>query len=100
PRVPGVVPERPGGGAEQLPARAAAVRGQPLCRGERRVREGRVRLSEAREERRRGLRRVARLRGGAQDGGGRRAAGAAARDRRERTALRADLPRRLAQRLG
>ena len=28
PRVPGLVPERPGGGAEQLPARRAAVRGQ------------------------------------------------------------------------
>ena len=41
PRVPGVVPERPGGGAEQLPARRAAVRGRSLRRGRGRVREGR-----------------------------------------------------------
>ena len=61
-------PDRPGGGAEQLPARRAAVRGQALRRGERRVREDRLRLPGACEERRRRLRRAARLRAAAEEG--------------------------------
>ena len=59
----GVVPERSGGRAEQLPARRAAVRGQALRRSRRRVREGRLRLPGACEERRRRLRGAAELRG-------------------------------------
>ena len=100
PRLPRIVPDRPGGRAEQLPARRAAVRGPPLRRGRRRVREDRLRLSEAREERRCRLRRAARLRAAAEESCAGRGARAAAGERRQRVALRRCVPERAARRAG
>ena len=96
-----VLPDRPGGGAEQLPARRAAVRGQPLRRGQRSsTRRSAYGYPKHDEERRRRLRRAARLRAAAEEGAARRAAGAAALERRQRAALRHGLARPTAQRPG
>ena len=57
-----LVPTGPAGGAEQLPAGRAAVRGRALSRSRGRVREIGLRLSAACQERRCRLRGIARLR--------------------------------------
>ncbi len=100
PRAARLVPQRRRRGAEQLPARRAALRGRALCRSRGRVREDRLRLRQARQERRGRLRRAAQLRRAAEEGARCRATGAAALDRRQRAALRADVPGRYARRLG
>ena len=101
PRVPGVVPERPGGGAEQLPARRSCcsrttASPRPSVEYEK-VAYGYPKHEKSADAGYGALLGYARR---PQDGAGRRAAGAAARDRRERAPLRADLPGRHAHRPG
>ncbi len=99
-QLPDLVSAGSAGGAEQLPAGRAAVRGRALSRSGGRVREIGVRLSAARQERRCRLRRAAGLRAAGEAPGRARSAEGAACRGRQRAALREGVSAGPAQRAG